>query len=173
MTEPCADPTEPPRESLRRCHRCIAGLLERLAQAPAGAEGTRDLAGEIDAALAVHLADEESDMFPALLEAAQTPARREQAFELVSSLLVAHRELLAQWQAAREALLAAQPGAREAAAGFAQAMRDHLEQEEAELAVVLGSLGEARSRAVARAIAHRHGASCPPAPGGSDPPRRP
>ncbi len=61
----------------------------------------------------MHVSDEEKDVFPALLAAADSPARRAQAFELVSRLLVEHRELAELWHALRVALQPSGPAAVE------------------------------------------------------------
>jgi hemerythrin-like domain-containing protein len=167
-----------PREALGQCHRCIAdmlarleGLVSELARAPAApppelADRARQLVAELDEALGVHMVDEECDVFPAVLAASQSPARHAQAFELVSSLLVEHRELSELWHALRVALLALGGGMAVAfpagtAADFLVRVRSHLEREEVELAEILGTIGPARSGEIVASIAHRHDVACP------------
>ncbi|HEX4944371.1 MAG TPA: hemerythrin domain-containing protein [Usitatibacteraceae bacterium] len=177
QTEPTGAPS--PREALAQCHLCIAAMLTRLGSiegelvrtlpgtpAPDLPDRVRALVAEIDEALSVHIADEEADVFPALLAAAESPARRAQAFELVSSLLVEHREIAELWHALRIALLAAGGGVYIAypggtAADFLLRVLGHLERERTELAELMEVLDTAKSRAIAISIAHRHDESCP------------
>jgi len=168
-----------PQEALGQCHRCIAGMLDRLEAlaselaAPAAAappadqpQRARTLVAEIDEALNVHVTDEETDIFPAILAAADSPARRAQSFELVSSLLVEHRELAELWHALRIALLALGSGVSVAfpggtAADFLLRLRGHLEREDLELAELMGVVDSSRSQAIAISISHRHDEACP------------
>lgn len=169
-----------PREALGHCHRCIAAMLDRLealATELAGqvhgadlSDRARTLVAQLDEALGVHMLDEEKDVFPAVLAAADSPARRAQAFELVSSLLVEHRELAELWHRLRIALLALGGGVALAfpggtAADFLVFVRRHLEREGLELAEVVGAMDSTRSRDIADAIAHRHDEACPRAKG--------
>lgn len=179
MQDPKAAPPEAPspREALGQCYRCIAGILDRLdslagilaANGPSAdlLPHARTLVAELDEALAVHTADEETDVFPAILAAADSPARRAQAFELVSSLLVEHRELAELWHALRVPLLALGGGVAVdfpggTAGDFLVRARRHLEREDVELAELMGVLDPARSREIAISLAHRHGEACPP-----------
>lgn len=177
QTEPNGTPT--PRAAMGLCHRCIAGMLGRLdalaaelaAPAPGAADAgqadrARVLVAEIDEALRVHVDDEEADIFPALLAACDAPARRAQAFELVSQLLVEHRELAELWHALRIPLLALGGGVAMAfpggtAADFLLRMHAHLAREDAELADLMGVIEESKSRTIAVSIAHRHEEACP------------
>ena len=181
MQEPQTEPTgaPSPREALGQCHLCIAVMLDRLEALAAELAGplpgatpdglpdrARALVAEIDEALGVHMADEETDVFPAVLAAADSPARRAQAFELVSSLLVEHRELAELWHALRIPLLALGSGVTVAfpggtAADFLVLVRRHLEREGIELAEIVGVIDPARAQEIAVAIAHRHGEACP------------
>lgn len=180
MPDPQTDQTgaPSPREALGQCHRCIAGMLDRLeslaaelAAAPGApfagqSDRARALVAEIDEALNVHVVDEETDVFPAVLAAAEAPGRRAQAFELVSSLLVDHRELAELWHALRIPLLALGSGVAVAfpggtAADFLLRIRSHLEREDSELAELMGAVDPSRSQAIALAIAHRHDEACP------------
>jgi len=181
MPDPQKEPngTPSPRAALGLCHRCIAGMLGRLealaAELAVPAPGAPDaglvdrartLVAEIDEAFRVHMDDEEADIFPALLAACDSPARRAQAFELVSQLLIEHRELAELWHALRIPLLAlgggvavAFPG--ETAADFLGRLRAHLEREEGELADLMGVIDASRSQTIAVSIAHRHEEACP------------
>jgi hypothetical protein len=168
-----------PREALAMCHRCIGQMVGRLeaiaheivAAAPQSppadlAERARALVSDIDEALGVHVADEEADVFPAVLAAADSPARREQAFELVSSLLVEHRELSELWHALRIPLLGlgggvAVPFPGGTAADFLMRLQRHLDREGVELADLLGVVGADQSRRISLSIAHRHEEACP------------
>lgn len=183
MQEPQTAPGGAPsaRESLGQCRRCLATMLDRLeeltaellspppaasADLPARA---RALVSEIDEALAVHLADEEKDAFPAVLAAAGSPARRSQAFEVVSSLLVEHRDLSELWHALRVPILAIASGVCVAlpggtAADFLVRMRSHLAREESEFADLVGLIGDPDSRRIAADIARRHRDACPRTP---------
>ena len=180
MPEPTAAPpgADSPRVALGLCHRCIGGMLDRLealaAQVAAAATGTpeaglaesaRALVAELDEAMAVHIADEESDVFPVLLAACEAPARRAQAFELVSSLLVEHRELAEHWHALRIALLAIGSGVAVSfpggtAASYLTLARAHVAREELELADLMRVIDAPRTQRIAVAIAHRHEEAC-------------
>jgi hypothetical protein len=181
MADPQKEPngTPAPRAALELCHRCIAGMLGRLEELAAGlcvpapgatdagmADRARALVAEIDEALRVHMDDEEADIFPALLAACDSPARRAQAFELVSQLLVEHRELAELWHALRVPLLALGGGVAVAfpggtAADFLVRLRAHLEREDGELADLMGVIDATSSRTIAVSIAHRHEEACP------------
>ena len=173
-SEPPGAPS--PREALGQCHRCIGAMLDRLeglaAEVASSAPGpdlpdrARTLVADIDEALGVHVVDEEADVFPAVLAAADSPARRAQAFELVSSLLVEHREMAELWHALRIALLALGSGVSVAfpggtAADFLVLVQRHLRREDLELSDLMGIVDPTRSRDIAVAIAHRHDESCP------------
>jgi Hemerythrin HHE cation binding domain len=120
----------------------------------------------LDAVLGIHLLDEEMDMFPAVLSA-ESPARHAQAFALVSSLLVDHRDLTVQWHALRVALLASAGGLHadfpiDAVPEFATRLRDHLQRESAELPGLLETLNPERSRRLSESITARHAAAANP-----------
>lgn len=163
-----------PLAALGPCHPCIAQMLQRLEAVAAeiGATPPPDLparahalVAELDVAMGVHMVDEETDMFPALLAAADSPARREQAFALVSGLLVEHREMAEQWHAVRVPLLAlgggvALPFPADVARDFIARLRAHLEREDLELNELLRILDPARAREIAGTIAHRHADAC-------------
>jgi hypothetical protein len=164
-----------PLAALGLCHECIARMLERLevVTAEAAAAPPSDLparahalVADLDEAMGVHMVDEESEMFPAVLAAADSPARRGQAFALVSALLVEHREMAEQWHALRISLLALGGGIAiafptEAARDFIARLRVHLEREDFELSELLRALDPARAREIASAISLRHADACP------------
>ena len=180
MAEPSSEApgADTPRAAMRLCHRCIAGMLDRLdalaGEVAAAAPGTpapdladraRVLVAEIDEAMAVHIADEETDIFPALLAVCETPARRAQAFELVSSLLVEHREMAELWHALRIALLAIGGGVAVSfpggtAADYLTRARAHLDREGGELAELMSVIDAPRAQNIAVSIAHRHEDAC-------------
>lgn len=180
MAEPSSEApgADNPRVAMRLCHRCIGGMFDRLdalvaevAAAPPGApaaslaDRARTLVAEIDEAMAVHIADEETDIFPALLAVCETPARRAQAFELVSSLLVEHREMAELWHALRIALLAIGGGVAVSfpggtAADYLTLGRAHLAREEGELAELMSVIDAPRAQNIAVSIAHRHEDAC-------------
>lgn len=168
----------PPRKALGQCRQCVAGMLERLeelaASLLAGPQGSAAqlsvragaLVAELDEALNLHIADEEKDVFPAVLASADSPARRSQAFELVSSLLVEHREIAELWHALRIALLAVGGGVSLAlpggtAADFLVRVRAHLDREESELADLIGMIDSGQSQRIAVRLARRHDEVCP------------
>jgi hypothetical protein len=153
---------------LDRLDALVAGFDPSPREAPAADSASRAsaLVAEIDEALGVHLVDEEQDIFPAILAAADSPGRRAQAFELVSSLLVEHRELSELWHALRIALLAIGSGVGitlpgGTAADFLLLARRHLDRENLELAEILGVIDPSRSREIGIAMAHRHDEACP------------
>jgi iron-sulfur cluster repair protein YtfE (RIC family) len=160
----------PPFDAMGHYHRRIARVLVGLEALAAEAAATPppDLPGRIhdvvlalDADLGMHMADEESDIFPTVLAAAGSQARRAQAFALVSALLVEHRELAERWHALRVPLLALGSGINvgfpaEAAQDFIARLRTHLEREDFELGELLRLLDPALSRKIATAIAARH-----------------
>ncbi len=180
MPEPTAAPpgADSARAALGLCHRCIGGMLDRLdalvVEIAAAATGTpeaaladraRTLVADLDEAMAVHIADEEADVFPALLAACDSPARRAQAFELVSSLLVEHREMAEHWHALRIALLAIGSGVAVSfpggtAASYLTLARAHVAREELELADLMRVIDAPRTQRIAVAIAHRHEEAC-------------
>ncbi len=166
---------ETPLAALGQCHECIARMLARLEAVTAEAatappsdlpQRAHAIVTELDEAMGVHMVDEEQDMFPAVLAAADSPARRAQAFALVSALLVEHREMAEQWHALRISLLAlgggiAIPFPTQAARDFINRLRVHLEREDFELNELLRILDPARSREIAITIAERHAQTCP------------
>ena len=159
-----------PFDAMGHYHRRISRVLVGLEALAAEAAATpppdlpvrvQEVVSALDADLGMHMADEESDIFPAVLAAAGSQARRAQAFALISALLVEHRELAERWHALRVPLLALGSGI---AVGFPAAdasdfiirLRVHLEREDFELSELLRLLDPALSRRIATAIATRH-----------------
>ena len=109
-----------PLEALSACHRRIEKQLATLSQLQKHL--TRHVCDDeaITAASAIlrcfletapnHHADEETDLFPRLLRAAQATADHALAFELVSRLLMEHREMELRWNRVRKELEQLKPG---------------------------------------------------------------
>ena len=158
-----------PLALLAAYHECIGHLLTHLEDLladgrrhPDGREAVaRDILTGFDCALHVHLDDEEDDVFPAILAAAESPARRAQAFELVSSLLVEHRVMTELWTGLRVALGAlghgvALPFPELTARRFVELCRRHLEREERELGDLARQIPVERLEKVVGSIERRH-----------------
>jgi hemerythrin-like domain-containing protein len=150
-------------------HACIRDLLVHLEDLVAeGRRGgsdreavARDFLTGFDDVLGVHLGDEEDDVFPAILAASDSPARRAQAFELVSSLLVEHREMAALWTALRAALVA--PGGASSPPlpdvtmrRFIDLCRRHVAREERELSDLARRIPAGRLEQVVESMTRRH-----------------
>ena len=155
-------------ESLGASHRCLSALFDRLEQL-LGRDGDQrqlqpqfgSVATEFDEALDKHLQDEECDVFPALLATASSPDRREQAYALVSRLLVEHREMTEIWSRLRVALRArsaglAGPPYQEDARAFIEICRRHLELEDREFGDLMQAVPRPRLESMAQSIARRH-----------------
>jgi len=158
-----------PLALLAAYHDCIGHLLTHLEDLladgrrhPGEREAVaRDILTGFDCALHVHLDDEEDDVFPAILAAAESPARRAQAFELVSSLLVEHREMAELWTGLRVALGAlghgvALPFPELTARRFVELCRRHLDREERELGDLARQVPRDRLEKVLGSIERRH-----------------
>ncbi len=157
-----------PLALLAAYHDCIGHLLTHLedlladGRYPAERESVaRDILTGFDCALHVHLDDEEDDVFPAILAAAESPARRAQAFELVASLLVEHREMTELWTGLRVALGAighgvALPFPELTARRFVELCRRHLAREERELGDLARQVPRERLEKVIGSIERRH-----------------
>ena len=171
-----------PLALLASYHDCIGHLLTHLEDLLADGRHdpkereavARDILTGFDCALHVHLDDEEDDVFPAILAAAESPARRAQAFELVSSLLVEHREMAELWTGLRVALGAlghgvALPFPELTARRFLDLCRRHLEREEREVGDLARQIPPARLEQVVMSIARRHAGApeCCPRRGGT------
>lgn len=158
-----------PLALLASYHECIGHLLTHLEDLLADGRRNpdereavaRDILTGFDCALHVHLDDEEDDVFPAILAAAESPARRAQAFELVASLLVEHRVMTELWTGLRVALGAlghgvALPFPDLTARRFVGLCRQHLEREERELGDLARQIPRERLEKVVGSIERRH-----------------
>jgi hemerythrin-like domain-containing protein len=137
-----------PIEALAACHRRIEKQLAILSRLPKHIErhGVDEEARKavtavmryfLDAA-PNHHADEEMDLFPMLLRAAEQSADRSRTFELISHLLVDHREMEAAWAALRillEHLLSgsAEMLDKQVCKDFSRVYTSHINREESEL----------------------------------------
>ncbi len=167
--------TEAPLEMLSACHgridtQCatLERLLVHLAAYGVDAEArtaARNVLRYFDTAAVDHHADEETDLFPALLEsmAGSDPVCLR---EMTAGLIAEHRQLEQRWAIVRAALQAiiagtsAQLAAAEVAAVHAlvQLYRHHLEREERELLPMAARLlGDAELAAIGAAMRRRRG----------------
>lgn len=137
-----------PLAALSACHRRIEKQMSTLTrlQAHIGRSGFDDDARVAAAAILRyfitaaphHHADEEVDLFPKLLRTAEAISDRARAFELVSHLLVDHREMEALWALVREALEGLQSGEKTGldsllCKDFVRIYSNHIETEDNEL----------------------------------------
>ena len=109
-----------PLEALSACHRRIEKQMSTLTRLHSHiARNGFDAEARIATAAILryfinaaphHHADEEVDLFPKLLRAAEALSDRARAYELVSHLLVDHREMESAWALVREALEGLQSG---------------------------------------------------------------
>ena len=110
-----------------------------------------------------HHADEEADLFPKVLRAAEASADRACAFELVSHLLVDHRNMEEVWEKLRAALQALESGEKTAldsqlCEDFARIYSSHMEREDKQLFPLAGRLlGKADFVSLGNAMAQRRG----------------
>lgn len=163
---------EVPLEMLAACHgrvRQQCDLLQRL-QAHLGTHGAdaqaRDAAQRVmryfDTAARDHHADEEQDLFPALLEA-MAGSDAVCIRDMITRLGGEHRLLERRWARLREALEAIEKGEHaeldEAeVSGFVEAYTAHIDYEEAELLPMAGRLlGDDQIEAIGRAMRVRRG----------------
>ena len=166
-----------PLEALSACHRRIEKQLATLArlqkhlsrhvcddQAIAAAAGI--LRYFLDAA-PNHHADEEFDLFPRLLRAAQATADHALAFELVSHLLVEHRDMEMLWGGVREALEKLKPGEPgildlELCKNFARDYASHIDREDNQLLPLAARILKTNDlEALGNAMAKRRGLALP------------
>jgi hemerythrin-like domain-containing protein len=164
--------TEAPLEMLSACHGRVerqCQTLQRLVahlQANGADEAAQSAAGAVmryfDTAARDHHADEEQDLFPALLEAvAGSDAVCLQA--LVQGLTDEHRQMEQQWSALREVLQPLSEGqattlSAAAVERFVQAYASHIEREETELLPTAARLlGDADLARLGRAMRERRG----------------
>jgi hemerythrin-like domain-containing protein len=158
---------EVPLEMLAACHGRIdaqCGTLRRLGPhlATHGADGAAREAAQalmryFDTAAPDHHADEEQDLFPALLEA-MAGSDAVCIRELTAALAQEHRVLERQWQALRAVLLQVTAGdaacwSTEAAEGFIGQYERHIAREDGELLPMAARLlGEAELERIGRAM---------------------
>jgi pyridoxamine 5'-phosphate oxidase len=137
-----------PLAALRACHRRIEKQLATLTSlqrhvAKSGCDAEARAAAEailkyFMEAAPKHHADEEADLFPRVLRAAEGLGNRANAFELVAHLLVEHRDMEDIWvrvQAELEALLSGEAQTLDAqlCRDFAHIYADHIGREEKQL----------------------------------------
>lgn len=114
-----------------------------------------------------HHADEEADLFPKVLRAAEASADRARAFELVSHLLVDHRNMEAAWEQLREALQALESGEKteldsQICKDFALTYSSHIEREDTQFFPLAARLlGKADLVSLGNAMARRRGLPSP------------
>lgn len=163
---------EAPLEMLAACHARIQAQCATLRRLPAhlashGADApARDAAAAVmryfDTAAPLHHADEEEDLFPALIEsmAGSDPVCLR---ELAQSLGSEHRELEAAWRRVRGGLQRVVEGeggalSPDAVEAFAGLYARHIEREEKELLPMAARLlGDAELDGVGRAMRERRG----------------
>lgn len=137
-----------PLAALAACHRRIEKQMNTLArlQKHVGRNGMDKEAQMATAAVLRyfidaapnHHADEETDLFPKILRAAEGSADRSRSFELVSHLLVEHRQMEETWNMVRQALQNLQSGESttldpQLCKQFARIYGGHIECEEGQL----------------------------------------
>ncbi len=163
---------EAPLEMLSACHGRVERQCQTLlrlvphlaAHGPdqAAGEAARSVMRYFDTSAPHHHADEEEDLFPALLRAASA-AELARLHELVAALQAQHRELEQTWGALRRQLEGVCRGTLRALdAGevgrLAGLYRSHIEREEAELLPLAARiLGTAELDGVGRAMRLRRG----------------
>ena len=162
-----------PLAALSACHRRIEKQMATLARLQkhvvmSGYDDDARLATAailryfVDAA-PHHHADEEEDLFPKVLRAAELYADRALAFDLVSHLLVDHRNMEAAWARVRAALEALQSGAKaeldsQVCEDFARSYTGHIEREDKQLFPLAARLlSNAELEALGTAMARRRG----------------
>lgn len=163
---------EAPLEMLAACHACIeqqCTTLQRLVPHVAGhgadAQARSAAAGAMryfDTAAVHHHADEEADLFPALIEAvagSDAVCLR----ELTAGLAAEHRELESRWRQVRGALAPVAAGATaslesDAITAFVGVYQRHIAREESELLPMAARLlGDDALDRIARAMRERRG----------------
>lgn len=168
-----------PLAALSSCHRRIEKQMATLARlqkhiARNGFDEDARVAAAailryfIDAA-PHHHADEEVDLFPRVLRAAEASADRAQAFDLVSHLLVDHRDMELVWARIRVALERLQSGEATAldphlCKDFARSYASHIDREDKQLIPLAARiLSSADLASIGNAMASRRGLP-PPVP---------
>jgi Hemerythrin HHE cation binding domain len=114
---PDAQPTDAPLTNFSQCHAGILGHLDQLAGLPALLEPVaraRRVAHEtvdfFHRVILEHHAEEERELFPAVLASAQRGAERDQVQDLIDRLIAEHREVEAIWARLEPALKAVAKG---------------------------------------------------------------
>jgi hemerythrin-like domain-containing protein len=163
---------EPPLEMLHACHsrierQCAAlqGLVAHLATRGADSDA-RGVAASLmrffDAEVRDHHADEEQDLFPALIES-MSGSDAVCLRELLAGLAAEHRELAAHWRIVRAALgrvVAGDSVALESAGvqALVDLYRRHIEREESELLPMAARLlSDGDVERIGRAMRERRG----------------
>ena len=162
-----------PLAALSSCHRRIekqmatlARLQKHVANCGFDHEARTAAAGILRyfiEAVPYHHADEEADLFPKVLRAAEASADRACAFELVAHLLVDHRNMEEVWEKLRKALLALESGEKteldsQLCEDFARIHSSHIEREDRQLFPLAGRLlGKADLVSLGNAMAQRRG----------------
>lgn len=166
-----------PLAALSACHRRIEKQMATLARLQvhvthSGVDDDARIAASsilryfVEAAQHHH-ADEEIDLFPKILRAAEDVADRAHAFELVSHLLVEHRELEAAWELLRTALEALLAGKNaelnsQFCNEFTRLYSAHIEREECDLLPLAARLlPQADLVSLGNAMAARRGLAPP------------
>ncbi|MEO7852484.1 MAG: hemerythrin domain-containing protein [Rubrivivax sp.] len=167
---------EVPLEMLAACHLRIESqcdtlqrLAEHLLQHGCDEQARSAAAGVMryfDTAALQHHADEESDLFPALLES-MAGSDAVCLRELTQSLTQDHRALTLQWRALRTPLSRLAEGGEavlpeDAVRAFADAYRAHLEREDGELLpMATRLLDDSALEQIGRAMRERRGIAPP------------
>ena len=118
-------------------------------------------------ALPHHHAVEETDLFPKVLRAAEASADRAWAFDMVSHLLVDHRDMALYWARVRASLEALQAGEKteldlEACEDFVRIYSSHIAREDGELLPFAARLlSKEDLHALGCAMARRRGLASP------------
>jgi hemerythrin-like domain-containing protein len=163
---------EAPLVMLAECHRRVERQCATLARLVAHLEGNGSDAAAREAAAAVmryfdtaapnHHADEEEDLFPALIES-MAGSDAVCLREIIAALRADHRELDRRWAALRrvlEAVVAGQSASLSAedVQGFADLYTRHIAREEDELLPMAGRLlGDAELDRLGEAMRRRRG----------------
>jgi hemerythrin-like domain-containing protein len=109
MPDPAA--TDEPLVNFSQCHIAITRQLQALAELPPLLEPAararriaRETVAFFRAAVHEHHAEEESDLFPAVLNSARSGPEREQVQSIVDRLVAEHRQVEAMWSRLEPAL---------------------------------------------------------------------
>jgi hemerythrin-like domain-containing protein len=164
--------TEAPLEMLAACHVRIerqCSTLKRLAEYlpdhgsdTQARQAARSVMRYFDTSAIQHHADEEEDLFPALIESmAGSDAVCIRA--MVSGLSADHRELESRWRILRDTLIRIESGESAALSGedvdaFTSLYQQHIQREEDELLPMAGRLlGDADIQRIGQAMRRRRG----------------